>query len=122
MNKKLATGTCRFCGQQCQVEVPEEATQQYIDDAVVKVCVCTEAKHEARKIEKLERAIEYIDNLFGFNEDKAALFRRVISDIYDKTVRKVRIQDWEWNYSIFIDGDDMIHIDRTKNVKEETAF
>lgn len=122
MNKKIAIGTCRFCGQQGQVEVPEEATQEYIDQAVIRVCNCKEARHETKKHEKLERVGEYIDNLFMDDMYKAKLFHNAVGNVYDAVIKKIQIKDWEWTYSIFMDGDDMIHIDRQKNVKEETAF
>ncbi len=122
MKTKLAQGTCRFCGQMVQVEVPEQATQDYIDDAVIDVCNCKEAKKESEKRQRLQNVKGYIRNLFDTDPEKQALFNEAIERVYDKTVRKVKLQDWEWNYEIKVDSDDYIYIGRMKQVKEETTF
>ncbi len=50
---KTATGVCKFCGQTTALEVPEEFTQEMIDEEVVKKCDCPEAQAFTRQQEMI---------------------------------------------------------------------
>ena len=91
--------------------------------AMVLATSCSEeAKKESEKRQKLQNVKDYIRNLFDTDPEKRALFNEAIERVYDKTVRKVKLQDWEWNYEIKVDSDDYIYIGRMKQIKEETTF
>lgn len=118
----IKVGTCKFCGQQCQVDVPENATRAQIDDAVIDVCTCKNAVREAEQRKRLKFAYEYIDNIFEKYPDKSGFFKACIVIIHARIIDKVKILDGEWTYEIKVDSEKMIHINRSKNVKEENTF
>lgn len=65
---KTATGTCKFCGQIATLEVPEEFTQEIIDEEVVKKCDCPEAKAFTKQQETIATAEGMIKDFFEKRE------------------------------------------------------
>lgn len=65
---KTATGTCKFCGQIATLEVPEEFTQEIIDEEAVKKCDCPEAKAFTKQQETIATAEGMIKDFFEKRE------------------------------------------------------
>lgn len=65
---KTATGTCKFCGQIATLEVPEEFTQEIIDEETVKKCDCPEAKAFTKQQETIATAEGMIKDFFEKRE------------------------------------------------------
>ena len=65
---KTATGVCMFCGQNAVLEVPEEFTQEMIDEEAVKKCDCPEAKAITRLQETIANAEGAIRDFFEGRE------------------------------------------------------
>lgn len=67
---KTATGVCKYCGQVIALQVPEEFTQDIIDEEATKHCECPEAKAITRQQETIASAEGTIRDFF---EDKEGM-------------------------------------------------
>ena len=65
---KTATGVCKFCGQTVALEVPEEFTQEIIDEEAVRKCDCPEAKAFTKQQETIAAAEGMIKDFFENRE------------------------------------------------------
>lgn len=65
---KTAQGVCKFCGQTAVLQVPEEFTQEIIDEEAIKKCDCPEAKAFTKQQETIASAEGMIKNFFEDRE------------------------------------------------------
>lgn len=70
---KTATGVCKFCGQNAVLEVPEEFTQEMIDEEAVKKCDCPEAQAFTKQQEEIATAEGMIREFFEDREGMQAV-------------------------------------------------
>jgi len=65
---KTATGTCKYCGQIATLQVPEEFTQEIIDEEATKKCDCPEAQAFTKQQEEIANAEGMIKDFFKDRE------------------------------------------------------
>ena len=92
---KTATGVCKFCGQQAALEVPEEFTQEMIDEEAVKNCDCPEAEAYTAQQERIANGEGAVKTCFEDSEDMDALrdeLLRLVAPVIDGTFGKITIE------------------------------
>lgn len=67
---KTQTGYCRFCGQAGIIHAREEWSQAEVDEAATCKCECDEAKKYAESKERVQKAKNRINELFGDNAER----------------------------------------------------
>lgn len=67
---KTQTGYCRFCGQAGIIHALEEWSQAEVDEAATCKCECDEAKKYAESKERVQKAKNRINELFGDNAER----------------------------------------------------
>lgn len=58
-------GFCRYCNNQRMVEVPDDATEELINQEATATCDCYRAKAEREKEYQKEACIANIDDMLG---------------------------------------------------------
>ena len=80
---KDAQGVCKFCGQAMVIQVPEEFTQEVIDEEIVRACDCPEAQAYTKQQEDIASAERMIRDFFKGKEDLEAIKNHLLSAVED---------------------------------------
>jgi len=123
---KNVTGVCKYCGQFKAIEVPDDYTQEMIDEEVAKNCTCPEATAKAKIEESVTYAEAMIKNMFSDeNEDRPDVKDQLLSmarPLAERKIDKVKIDKDNYGFSLYRSSGS-IKLDCVHKVKEsmETA-
>lgn len=117
----LKEGYCNYCNQPRLEDVPEESTQEQINEAVTKKCSCSMAvKLRERKAQK-ETCIENIYEMFSMNYPEiAAVFMANIDNIQDNKFKKITINTHSNQTARMSKTKDGIKVELEKKQKNES--
>lgn len=151
MAKKQAQtmGTCRHCGQQMVIHLPEDAdpagwTQEDFDQTATEQCICEGAMSEAQKEEQKKRAVDRMrefyegriaEMLTEVRNDAQAVYQRemlirqrilmvgVVEDVADRVILGASIPITESEvFTIVVKKSGDLQIKRTFKGSEEWIF
>lgn len=78
---KTATGVCKFCGQTAALEVPEEFTQEMIDEEAVRKCDCPEAQAFTKQQEMIASGEGIVKDFFKDREEMEGMKKLLLSAV-----------------------------------------
>lgn len=117
----LKEGYCKFCNQPRLADVPEESTQEEINEAVTKKCSCIMATKIRERKEQKETCIANIDEMFSQNYSEiAAVFKENIDNIQDNKFKKITINTHSNQTARMSKTKDGIKVELEKKQKNES--
>ena len=85
-------GFCRYCNNQRMVEVPDDATEELINQEATATCDCYRAKAEREKEYQKEACIANIDDMLGKKYPEiASLLKDSIDAIQASKIKKITV-------------------------------
>jgi len=113
------TGACIYCGQIATVTVPEDATEEQINQAATRQCNCNEAVQENRLTASIDAAGVDIDDLFAEWPAMQKLLNESVEPVARGGIAKITIQQGKIKAAISKNGKGEIKVERIKTFKEE---
>lgn len=110
-------GFCRYCNNQRMVEVPDDATEELINQEATATCDCYRAKAEREKEYQKEACIANIDDMLG---KIASLLKDSIDAIQASKIKKITVNT-HFNQTIRLQkAKDGIKVELERKLKEES--
>lgn len=89
---ELKEGFCIYCKEGMMIEVPDDATQEQINEDVTKKCRCIKASRIRERREQRENCIANIEEMLEENYPTIAkVFKDNIEAIQDNKIKKITI-------------------------------
>lgn len=97
--EKIQFGECRFCGQQIQLDIEAELTEQQCQEEATMRCQCPDAVEYQKKRNRKEKAMQNVSELFGdgaqpemqVGESVVNILKAGVEEIYNGGVAKVQL-------------------------------
>lgn len=114
-------GFCRYCNNQRMVEVPDDATEELINQEATATCDCYRAKAEREKEYQKEACIANIDDMLGKKYPEiASLLKDSIDAIQASKIKKITVNT-HFNQTIRLQkAKDGIKVELERKLKEES--
>lgn len=114
-------GFCRYCNNQRMVEVPDDATEELINQEATVTCDCYRAKAEREKEYQKEACIANIDDMLGKKYPEiASLLIDSIDAIQASKIKKITVNT-HFNQTIRLQkAKDGIKVELERKLKEES--
>ena len=100
---KDAIGTCKFCKQTMTIKVPDNYSQELIDEEVSKKCTCPEAQETAKRESAINLAEQEIKTFFKERNDLSEvkdMLLKSVRPIAERKLQSITIKKDEYKISI----------------------
>lgn len=116
----MRVGHCKYCHESRMVEVPENATDEEINEAATLDCDCAGASLARKKEYQKEACIAYIDDMMGKDHPEIGeILKNGIEAIQDMKVSKITVNTYIGQTARLSMGKDGIKVELEKKQKEE---
>ena len=116
----MRVGHCKYCHESRMVEVPENATDEEINEAATLDCDCGGARLARKKEYQKEACIAYIDEMVGKDHPEIGEILKVgIEAIQDMKVSKITVNTYIGQTARLSMGKDGIKVELERKEKEE---
>lgn len=128
MTKSTYFGRCMYCGQQAMLEINDNTValyegktddwDTYISEEATKICKCEGARawwNVERRVRKAEDECLKLANNEQIGKALKAAVRPVMRSEFDR----ITIKDHGVTYSVYLDGDERLHVRREHKVTED---
>lgn len=122
-------GICEYCNQTMLMQIPDETMKlfsssdeadEYLSQEASKRCSCAGARAHSNVERRINAAIERCREITD-NESIQTLMMASISSVMKGEIEKLTIKDSGNTFSVYLDGDERIHIKREHKVVEEAT-
>ena len=120
--KVARKGECKYCRSMRIVNSEEELSQEELDRIASEECDCAGAKLARKKEESRRFAYEYADGLFESKPEARELMRAAITAVSEGTVNKATIKVGKNTYTITINSDSEIKIQKVYKDEDIQEF
>lgn len=118
---QLKEGFCIYCNEGMMIEVPDDANQEEINEAVTKKCRCIKASQIRERIEQKENCIANIETMLEGNYPVIAqILRDNIEAIQDNKIKKITINTYGNHTARMSKTKDGIKVELEKKQKNES--
>lgn len=130
--KKEYYGACRYCGQQTLIQIGDDVAKQmianggeyametYLKDQATFACNCEGARAYTNVEKRIEKAEERCIRIAP-SDEVAEIMQQAVRPLMMEKIDKLIIKSGVDTYSLYIDGDDRIHVRKEfKQVDDET--
>jgi hypothetical protein len=117
-------GECKFCHQTMVVEAPEEWEQEKVNELVLEMCECSEAKVYTSRKKRIERADGHIDRIFQapntyLQENGRKLLKAAVKLIAEHEIDGITMKDGDTVAKIDMNSDGDIRISGSRKLEEK---
>lgn len=118
---EMVQGYCVFCGEARMVEVPEEASQELVDQAATSECMCSRAVMIRERTKQKEACICNIEALLEpKHKEIAEMFKEAIDTIQDAKIKKITVNTYGNKTARISKTKDGIKVELEQKSKAET--